>query len=690
MRIAEGYDVKLVVYDIETPTGCFDIGIYDPDENKWTEFEISKYRNDLRDFVKFYLNNPYKFWVSFNGIGFDHQVLQYILESAEEWDGADGHEIAGWIAEFSDRIIDDGKYDIPPPYKEEQFPVNCIDLFRIHHFNNKQRRTSLKWCAFMMNMDVEEMPIHHKTEHFTQKMIDELKSYRTNDVLVTYELLKLTIGITDVPELADYKGKNKIQDRIDVMKETGMECLNWSDVQIGEEWNKADYLRSIKVKHPGDIFPKKVKHPFGKKFKEFFPKSMDFKSKELGEFSKKLGEEYIKNKKQEFPVSVGRSVYTVAKGGIHSTEKHRNILPAEGWRLTDIDVQSQYPQGFLKFQACPMHLDPILYAQVRGKIDKRVTLKNKAKALKEAGNDSQARPYMSVQEMLKLALNGGLYGKLGQQGSFLEYPEGVMKICIGNQIEILMLVEMMESHGFHVVSGNTDGIMVLYPEAKENVFLATCKEWEEKVGNNDLGKLEHTNFSGLWQESVNHYIGKKVDGTVKKKGRFVTIYGGPGCELNKNKSKRIIAMALEEYFINGTSPIDFITSHKNIYDFCIAKKAYGDLHYEEIINEKKTIIHKKLIRYYVSTDGNVMMKRGLDQFGKPMNNHCEAIDKDFFWMGQPKVTYFNKEISRKFEEYNVNFSYYILEALKRIDKIERTDKAKIYADTFKTKQMSLF
>ena len=50
-------------------------------------------------------------------------------------------------------------------------------------------------------------------------------------------------------------------------------------------------------------------------------------------------------------------------------------------------------------------------------------------------------------------------------------------------------------------------------------------------------------------------------------------------------------------------------------------------------------------------------------------------------------SYFNKFFKK--ENYNVNYAYYILETLKRIDKIEKTKKSKIYADTFKTQQLSL-
>ena len=52
-------------------------------------------------------------------------------------------------------------------------------------------------------------------------------------------------------------------------------------------------------------------------------------------------------------------------------------------------------------------------------------------------------------------------------------------------------------------------------------------------------------------------------------------------ELWKNKSNRAIALALQEYFIKGTKPEDFINNHKNIFDYCImASRASGQLYLE--------------------------------------------------------------------------------------------------------------
>jgi len=700
MKLAEGFDRKIGVMDIETYRELFDIGVYNPDIGEWEEFEISAYRNDLYKIVKFYTENDYDYWVSFNGIGFDHQVLEYIIHNYENWFDLSGLQIASLIADFAGKIIEDQNFGIVSPYKEWNFSTAVIDLFKIHHFDNEAKRTSLKWVEYMLDIDVEEMPIHHSKTGLTQEEIEEIKIYRRHDVFATLCLLYITLGNLDavrslirdkfgynvsLEHLEDYNGKNMIQDRIDVERETGMKCLNWADVKIGEDWNKLNYKLAEGITDESVLFTKKVKQPFGQKFKNFFPSTISFKSKLFIDFIDNLGKEVVKNMEQEFPFKVGSTTYTIAKGGLHSNEKNRLLKPPPGWTLEDADVGGQYPNFIIKQGIHAPHLKRTIIDIAKGNVEKRSYYKKKAKILKEEGREEEARPLTGLQEMLKLCNNGGLFGKLGQVGSFLHYPEGLLKVCLGNEIEILMLIEAMEGAGFQVVSGNTDGIMTMYPSDKREEYLKICKDWEEKVGNTEQGKLEFAQFECIWQDSINSYIGKKIDGSVKKKGKFLTAF-----LLNKNKNKRIIALALEAYFIHGKNPVDFITNHNNIFDFCIAKKAFGQLHYEEIVSKEETRIHKKLIRYFVSKDGNIMKKRGINNEGDYMDNHCEAQDNDFPWMCQPKVTYFNRYIAKDMPSYNIDYSYYILETLKRIDAIQKTKMAKSYADTFKIKQASLF
>lgn len=423
MIIAKGIDVPIGIFDIETLLECFDVGIFDMDTREWTEFQVSVYKNELFAFVKFYKQNKFKYWVSFNGISFDHPVLEYIVDNHQDWFDKSSLEICKMISDYAGKIIEDQNYGIAPRYREHNFSVNALDVFRIHHFDNEARRTSLKWTEFMMNMDVEEIPIHHLATGLTEKDIEDIQSYRKNDVIATAALLYITLGDLvsvialikeffgydmNLDELKDYMGKNKIQDRFDVEAETGMKCLNWSDVKIGEEWNKLDYKEAEKIRDDKVLFNRKVKYPFGQKFKNFFPPSMDFKTENLKKFFKIVGETPVLAMKQEFSITIGNTLYTVAKGGLHSTEKNRTIIPIEGRILRDADVGSQYPNSIVKLNIYPPHLKSTIMEQFKGKIKKRFVYKDKGNFLKKEGKKEEARPYMSVQEMLKLCLNGGL------------------------------------------------------------------------------------------------------------------------------------------------------------------------------------------------------------------------------------------------------------------------------------------
>lgn len=423
MLIAHGKDVRLGIFDIETYLECFDVGIYNPDTREWKEFQISAFKNDLFKIIKEYTEGDYDYWVSFNGISFDNQVLEFIVVNHQKWVDLSGLEICKKISDFSSLIIDNQNYGIFSPFKEEKFHVKVIDLFKIHHFDNEAKRTSLKWCEFMMNMDVEEMPVHFLKTNLTEEEIEQVIIYRRKDVMATLGLLYITLGDLDalaklikelsdmdidLSELKDYKGKNKIQDRFDVQNVTRMNCLNWSDVKIGEEWNKLDYKIAENIKDDSQLFSKKIKYPYGQKFKNFFPKTMSFQTPELKKFVETFGNEYVKNTEQEFNIKIGSTIYTIAKGGIHSTEKNRKIICLPGWILRDADVGSQYPNSIVKLEIFAPHLKRTILDQFIGKIQSRITNKNKGNQLKAEGKEDEARPFMSIQEMLKLCLNGGL------------------------------------------------------------------------------------------------------------------------------------------------------------------------------------------------------------------------------------------------------------------------------------------
>ena len=472
----------------------------------------------------------------------------------------------------------------------------------------------------MMNVPlVEEMPYDHKMEGFTVEQCKEIKSYCRNDVISTYEYYKYIIGETAHPT---YKGKNKIQDRLDIIDELKLPArtINFSDVKIGDEYNKMGYsqltgkniqelyelkrTRGITKRFTfGDCIPNYVKFTT-LEFQSFYNHIKGVKVSLSGKVVKKIPRKGIhkvlKNgeeiKDQEFTFHYKNTTYNIARGGLHSCESSRVIVPTENELLIDADIGSQYPRSIVKRGLFPSHLGKEWLINYNNTIERRIEYKKLSKDPK----------YKSLSESLKLALNGGGFGKTNENTNWQYDPKVTFSCTIGNQFEILMLIEMLEVADIHVVSANTDGIVCLFHKDLETKYFEICNEWESIVGNDDMGKLEYTYFTKLWQESVNHYIAVKKDETIKIKGRF-TIYD----ELHKNNTdniERITRLAIQQWVHKGIHPEETVNNCKDIFMFCIGKKAGTDYRWETSDEEGKETQYKRMIRFYISKEGVKIVK----------------------------------------------------------------------------------
>lgn len=669
--------LKVWVYDIEALGGMFLYCAYNPQTKEWVTFEISKYRNDLFAMVKFLSSQRDYYFVSYNGLSYDAQVIQYIMDSHQRWVDYDSMRIVGIIKKFSNKVIDDTNYDLWPPYKEEELDLMQIDLMRVHHYDNENRRTSLKWLEFSMDFyNIEEMPFPHTQVEFSQGEIEDIRAYCRNDVEATYQLWLFTIGEVEHEE---YKGKNKIQDRLDVIEEMKfpMKALSWSDVKIGDEINKKTYMELTGV-NPRQLYDLRKNRKPTKRFTygDCIPNTVVFRTPHFQDFYKKMKDTRVNLMvKEEYPLIVNGLQLMIAKGGIHSNEKNRLVEPQENEICMDADVGSQYPTAIIKRRLFPSHLGESWLVGYTTTRDRR--LRDKAKIKDKSLSEKERTKYKGLSEMYKLALNGGGFGKTNEKNSWQYDPFVQFSCTIGNQFEILMLIEDLLIEGITTISANTDGIVCLFPKNLIAVYNEVCKKWEEKVGNTEQGKLEFTEYKKIAQLSVNGYLAVKSDGEIKKKKEFLTDY-----ELHKNKSNKVVALALEQYFVHGKNIREFITSHRNIFDFCIGVKASKDFHYETIDKEGKKDIYHRLIRYYVSTDGKKLLKIKNPDSEADGNevSQCEA--------GEWKCTVANLiDKEKPIEEYNINYEYYIEKAEERASSIERGRKRKGRVDP---NQTSLF
>lgn len=289
--------MKVIIYDIETLVELFLIMCYDPEEKRWYKFEVSKWKNEIESFVYFAENHEDYYWVGYNCISFDSQIIEWVLRNYTYWVEKTGEEVAAMISQKAQDRIDDSNYGLFPEYKEENLSLKQIDLFTIWHFNNENRRTSLKAVEFAIDFEnIEEMPISHLKRGLTRDEITQTIFYCKNDVMATYHLYLITLGLT---EISIYKGKDKIADRMIMKEEFHLPCLNWDDVKIGAEWNKLDYM-NLSGKGERELKPKKINYFYGKKFRQFFPKTVTFKTPEMKKFVDNLGNSFVLNKKQEF------------------------------------------------------------------------------------------------------------------------------------------------------------------------------------------------------------------------------------------------------------------------------------------------------------------------------------------------------------------------------------------------------
>lgn len=653
------YDLNVRVADIETARGGFLYIDKDVKTGEYQVFRVDRYVNDLYRFVKYLKDEHFEYLVTYNGLNFDAQVIQWILHNFKDWYDLSGGEIARRIGEFSSDIIDDTNHGLFPPYMEEHLWVKQIDLMRIHHYDNEARRTGLKWLELGMDMlNIEDMPHSHLLEDFTEEMIQEMIGYCRNDVDATEMLYWITRGITEIEE---YKGNDKIQDRLDTIEELGfpIKTMNYSDVKIGDELNKRSYCKKAGVDQKGLYELKQNrKSTAGFTYGECIPDYVVFKTEKFRDFH-----EGIRNirvnlmEKEKFPFTHNGTTYVIAKGGIHSNEKKRRIIVKEGERCEDADVGSQYPNALFKRRIYPSHLGHHWIDGYGENIEVRIAFKKKG----SNKADPLWRKWKGLSERYKLALNGGGFGMLNLKSSWQYDAFAMHKCTIGNQFEILMLIENLELHGIRVISANTDGIVCLFDKGLSEEYFRICDEWEKKVGNDVMGKLEFVSYKKLIQTSVNHYIAQKETGEVKKKGDFAT-----SVELHKNKSRRIVPIALEKYFMEDIPVEETIREHTNIWDFCIGVKGNKDYFYRyvNLDDGKETDIPSKVVRYFVSNSGVRLLK-----IKKP-GSEADGPDVSLCESGDWKCTLYNQAKELDVSRLDINYDYYIAKAKEIIYGIE--------------------
>lgn len=631
---------NILVYDIETLKRMFLVVVYISEEKQYKKWEVSKWRNELDGFIRFTEQYSEYYWVGFNNLSFDSQVVERILRNYENWHTLSGEEIAEMICQYAQDRINDSNYDIFPPYREENLTLKQIDVFKINHFDNKNRMVSLKRLEFEMDMeDIEEMPILFDKDDLTREEAVATIKYCYNDVWATYQFYLITIGET---EHSLYKGNNQIELRQDIEEEFGIKCLNYSDSKIGDEMIKKFYCQE-----KGIALQELPKKGFFRKeipVKYCIAKYIGFKTLQLKSFLQRMKTISLKMKddfKEE--INFYENKYSFMKGGLHTDQLPAIYTADENNIIVDYDVNSMYPATIINNEKYPYHLGKEFLRGYKQMFDKRLELKPLAKSDKKI---------KGIVGALKLSVNS-VYGKSSDMQSWLYDRQLTMFTTITGELSLLMLIEAYELNGIHVISANTDGVTIYINKS----LISKVEEINSWWCNITKYELERTDYQKIVFSTVNDYVAIKTDGEIKYKGDFLIDF-----ELYKNKSARIIPLALSKYFVNNVPIEETITKHTNIYDFAIRQKSSKDFHYEGVDEKGNRNIYNKLIRYYVAKEGEKLFKI--------KNPECttNAAPVSQVEAGTWKMFVCN-HLKSTHPLTNIDYSYYIEKAQKIIDKI---------------------
>ncbi len=182
------------IYDEENYPNIFTVSFKHPNTGARLFFEVSPRRNDLRDLVVFLhsLKDAGCRLVGFNNVGYDYPVLHFIMDNYHHGLTIDHIHCksAAIIATPWERRFDNVVWD-------SDVHIQQIDLFKIHHFDNDARRTSLKMLEFnMRSQNIEDLPFEPGVP-LTLEQIPALCKYNDHDVDETEKFYIVSIEMIE-------------------------------------------------------------------------------------------------------------------------------------------------------------------------------------------------------------------------------------------------------------------------------------------------------------------------------------------------------------------------------------------------------------------------------------------------------------------------------------------------------------
>lgn len=674
------------LYDIEVYPNLFLLGAKVPGTDKRVSFQISPLADD-RVALATWMRDEVDAMIGYNNLGYDYPVVHKLIKELMTCSAQDAVKA---LFRYSSKIVKSNRmYPIKYPLRRQ------IDLFKINHFDNKARMTSLKLLEFNLRLKVLQSLPYAFDKVLTREEIIAVIKYNHNDV--------------DATELVYDQTKPDIVLREKMSEAYGIDFTNFNSTKMGEHIlikeiidEMGDGVLYNEVPTANGGFRKVIRNTKRDIIKmsdvvfdyinfqrEPFQRVLEwFKNLEITETKGCLTQipfeeleplypyyEVItkKGKQKNLNVVYKGFRYDFGVGGIHGCADAGIYVEDDEHDMRDIDVASYYPNLGIQNRYYPAHIGPV-FCTIYDKIY-------------EERKQYPKQTHFEENLALKLALNGA-YGKSNSEYSPLCDPQYTMKTTVNGQLLLCMVAEWLQERvpGSQMIQINTDGLTIRYKKCYAGLVDVICKEWEELT----KLELEHAYYSKMIIRDVNNYIGVYRNGKVKRKGASFIHKIQPGeLELYKNFSQLVVPKALEAYFIEGTPPEEFIRNHTDYYDFFkrtkidkssrLVERVYDEK--AEVVNEQEA---QRISRYIVT--GQTIYDKGTKTYSKtgegktlikimpPLKSKGQTEDREFNVEEGWLCTIVNN-LPDNMEDLKriINYDYYIAEAYKVINDVEHND-----------------
>lgn len=710
------------IYDLESYPNCFTMTIVHASGKHLRQYEISDRKDEtegLANCLRYLVKNKCRM-VGYNNLSYDYSLIHEIIQEliSAKSDNRSPKITAAAMYKTTMQIIkkmhesDDKWYGV----RESDHFIKQVDLYKIHHFDNAAKATSLKMLEVnMRSPNVEDLPFE-VGKKLTSAEMDVLLKYNKHDVMETLKFY--------------YYSNEALQLRVELSEKFGFDCTNFSDSKIGETL----FINRLEQQQKGICY---TSGRYGRKINQTKRDSIplkdclfdyiQFKRPEFQAVHKWLEDQVVSETKGVFNDYEEHQLGELAK---YAEMKEKKVLFKNRFNLdnkdkpkVDFDVDNEqhmqeleklkseflkeHPCGFfdvketktkklnrVKVTGIYRVVESIntvvdgghyvygtggIHMSIEGQIVRddenwkiidadvtsmypSISIANNVypehlgltfcKVYKDLFNERKKYPKGSGPNGAIKLALNSVYGKSNSEFSPLYDPKYTLTITVNGQLSLSMLAEQFLDIGCKIIQCNTDGVTALVPRDKEAEYYAITKSWEDKVGL----QLEYAVYKMMALADVNNYIAVYEDGKIKSKGRYeVAHFEKLGW--SKNHSAMIVPIAAMEYIVNGKDVESTIFAHKDEFDFLLRAKIPRSSKLYLVYDDGREVQQQNICRYYPSETGGKLVKL---MPGLKPGDDWRRLGIDTEW----SVETCNN--IKEFDWSKLNYEYYISEAKKLI------------------------